>query len=109
MGGMDQARHAMERGQIVRLLQEDYAARMTTALTLLRALDALGYSLSPEGLAFHLEILAEKGYIQVWRAKDRKGYRRDRGARPETIEFAKLTARGVELLDGLVEDGQVAF
>lgn len=112
MGDLDQARHARERGEIIRTLKEDYAARMTSVGTLLRALDALGTSLTPDSLAFHLEVLAEQEYIQVWRAKDMPGYRRDRPGtdRPATIKFCKLRARGLQLLDGLIaEDPLVAF
>ncbi len=113
MGGeLDKQRHARERGEVLRTLKEDYSARMTSVLTLLRALDALGTSLTPEGLAFHLELLAEQGYVQVWRAKDAAGYRRDRPSadKPDTIKFAKLRARGLQLLDGLIaEDPLVAF
>ncbi len=109
---LDKQRHALERGEILRTLKEDYSARMTSVLTLLRALDALGTSLTPDGLGFHLELLAERGYVKVWRARDTPGYRRDRPSadKPETIKFAKLMAKGLELIDGLIaEDPLVAF
>lgn len=112
MSDLDLARYARERGEILRTLKEDYSARMTSMLTLLRALDVLGVSLAPEGLGFHLQYLEEQGYVRVWRAKDMPGYRRDRASsgRPDDIKFAKLSAKGLQLIDGLiVEDPAVAF
>ncbi|HEY3416298.1 MAG TPA: hypothetical protein VGM23_05380 [Armatimonadota bacterium] len=112
MGELTDARHAQERGEILRVLKEDYGARMTTVLTLLRALDALGISLTPEGLAFHLEYLAEQQYVDVTRARDAPGFRRDRAGsgRPEEIRFCKLRPKGLQLLDGRIEeDPMVTF
>lgn len=112
MAEVEQARHAQERGAIIRTLKEDFRRAMTTVRVLLGALDAQGISLSPEGLAFHLEYLEGQGLAQISRAKGLPGYRRDRWptVKPETIIGAKLTAKGLQLLDGVIaEDPLVSF
>ena len=112
MAEVEQQRHAEERGAIIRTLKEDFLRAMTTVRVLLGALDAQGISLSPEGLAFHLEYLSSQELIEVKRAEDLPGYRRDRlGARkPDAIMGAKLTPRGLQLLDGAIpEDPLVTF
>lgn len=112
MSELDNERHAHERGEIIRVLMADYGQRMTTVVALLRALDALGHSLTPNGLVTHLTMLEEREYVKLWRAKDRPGYRRDRNGttKPDTVEFCKLTVRGIELLDGrIAEDAMVTF
>lgn len=111
MAGMSEARHALEKGQIIRSLKEVYP-RLVTVATLLRALDDVGFSMTPEGLAFALEYLAEQEYVAVQRNRDMPGWRRDRAGagRPDDIRFAKLAAEGLQLLDGRrPEDPLVAF
>jgi hypothetical protein len=112
MSEIEQARHAQERGDILRTLKEDYVREMTSVNSLLRALDAQGVSLSGDGLEFHLVHLAAKGYIQIWRAREMPGWRKDRrqGMKADTVMFARLLPLGLELLDGLApEDPSVAF
>jgi DNA-binding transcriptional ArsR family regulator len=114
MSDVDLARKANERGVIIRTLREDYTAEMTSVRSLIGALDLQGISLSHEDLSFHLQLLADAGYIRIWRARELPGYRKDRRVgsfvRPETIMFAKLLPLGLRLLDGLAaEDPQVRF
>jgi len=112
MGEIEQQRHAQERGAIIRTLKEDFLREMTTVRVLLGALDAQGVSLSPEGLAFHLKYLAAQGLVAITRADDLPGYRRDRWptVKPETLIGAKLTGRGLQLLDGVIDgDPLVTF
>lgn len=109
---LEQARHARERGTILRTLKEDYTREMTSTHTLLRVIDAQGFPLSHEDLSFHLRLMAEQGYVSIWRTRDLPGYRRDRPLQiaPDTIMFTKLSARGLQLMDGLIpEDPSVAF
>jgi DNA-binding transcriptional ArsR family regulator len=108
------ARHAQVRGEIIRVLKEEYGGDMMTVRVLLRALDALGWSLSQEDIEFHLQYLADQGYVEVRRVRDTTGYRKDRvlqrGVKPATMVFARLLPRGIQLMDGLLaEDPSVAF
>lgn len=110
---LEKARHASERGDILRTLKEDYSREMTNLGSLLRALDAQGVALGLESLCFHLQYLADSGYVQIWRTRDLPGFRTDRAhvaGHPDAIRFAKLLPRGLQLLDGLVpEDVSIAF
>jgi len=97
---------------ILRTLMQDYASEMTSVRSLGLAMDAMAYPLSPEALEFHLVYLSQQGYVQIWRAREMPGYRMDRPARvsPSAVLFAKLLAKGVQLVDGKVAaDPQVAF
>ncbi len=114
MDAVEQAKHARERGDTLRTLKEDYQSEMTSVRNLVGALDMQGVSLSLDGIAFHLEYLAEQGYVRIWRARDLPQHRKDRRrpgwVKPETILFAKLLPKGLQLLDGLAqEDPLVAF
>ena len=105
---------AVQRGEILRVLKEDYNREMTSVRSLRGALDALGISLSENDLAFHLMYLADQGYLRFLRVKDLPGYRRDRSPwgedKPDTIKFAKMLPRGLQLLDGCIaEDPSVKF
>jgi len=107
-------RHARERGDVLRILKEDYQQEMTSIRNLLGALDALTMPMSEEDLVFHLIYLAGQGYLSVMRAKDTPEYRTDRRLvgwdKPETIKFVKLLPKGLQLIDGLVaEDPLVKF
>jgi len=107
-------RHARERGDLLRVLKEDYQRGMTSVRNLLGTLDTLNISLSEEDLAFHLMYLADQGYLRLVRVKDTPGYRADRRIagweKPETIKFAMLLPKGLQLIDGLVaEDPLVKF
>lgn len=114
MTEVEAARHAEERGLILRTLHEDYTSKMTSVNSLGRALDSMATSLSPETLDFHLVYLSQQMYIQIWRAEDMPNFRTDRkGPRwiaPQAIVFAKLLPRGVQLIDGdIPSDPKVAF
>lgn len=109
---MDKARHAWNRGMILRCLSADFDREMTGVAVLQRTLDTLGVSLSEEDLAFHLAYLGDQGYVRIWRVREVTGFRRDRvsGEKPDAIRFVKLLPRGLQLLDGhLAEDPMVAF
>ena len=108
------ARHSNERGMILRTLMEDYASLMTSVKALGRALDSMGISVSPESLDVHLMYLSQQGYLQIWRAGDMPQFRSDRTAlrwvAPSAIMFARLTAKGMQLIDGdIPSDPKVAF
>jgi hypothetical protein len=112
MADVEQQRHAVERGQVLRVLHEDYCNEMTSVRTLQGTLDALGVFLSQDGLEFHLTYLEAQGYLRIWRAKDTPGWRSDRAGRvkPNQMMFAKLLPKGLQLLDGLTpEDPMVRF
>jgi hypothetical protein len=114
MTDVDLMRHAAARGSIIRTLSEDYTAAMTSVRNLLGALDLQGISLSQADLEFHLSYLADSGYVQIWRTRDLPGYRNDRRVRdwmkPDSIMFAKLLPKGLQLLDGrIAEDPLIKF
>ena len=107
-------RHTRERGDLLRILKEDYQQEVTSVRNLLGALDALGMPLSEEDLVFHLTYLAGQGYLSLMRVRDTVEYRTDRRLvgweKPETIKFTKLLPKGLQLLDGAIpEDPQVKF
>ena len=110
---VERARHALEKGAILRVLQDAYGgpALMVSALGVV--LDNLGFPMSPAGLQFALTYLAESGYARVVRAKDVPGFRRDRmrpGDTVDTVVMAKLTPLGLRLVDGNApEDGNIRF
>ncbi|MEN6601771.1 MAG: hypothetical protein ABFD86_05090 [Bryobacteraceae bacterium] len=114
MTEIEQVRHAAERGAILRTLKQDYQSEMTSISTLIGALDLRGISLSREGIGFHLQYLADQGYIRIWRVKDMPGFRSDRRLpgweKPEVMKFTKLLPKGLLLLDGNIqEDAKVTF
>lgn len=88
----DAARHAVERGEIVRFLVELGLGRSATPRTLVHHLDDMGYAVSEESLAFHLRYLAEKAYVQL------EFFPRQPGER-ERIRAARATTAGVDLHD----------
>ena len=111
---IEQARHARERGDILRTLKEDYTNEMTSTRSLLGALDAQGMSLSEDALDFHLVDLELAGYVRIWRMRDTAGYRSDRHGprwrKPDSIMFCRLLTKGLRLIDGLIEaDPGVVF
>lgn len=113
MSEIEKQRLARRKGDIIRILREDYLSRMTAVGGLIGALDMLGESISNESLQFDLTYLAQQGYIQIWRVRDLPGFRADRlnNIGPaDQIRFAKLQPRGLQLLDGNApEDPQVKF
>jgi hypothetical protein len=101
---MEQQRHAIERGRILQSLSQEYGRMPVMVATLLGALDALGYPMTPESMQFSLTYLADQGYVVVVRAGDTPGYRRDRAnaVLPEAIVTARLLPRGLQLIDGAI-------
>ena len=110
---VERARHALEKGAILRVLQDAYGGPALMVSALGAVLDNLGFPMSPTGLQFALTYLGESGYARVSKAKDIPGFRRDRlrqGESPEMVVMAQLTPLGVKLLDGtVVEDEQIRF
>ncbi len=109
---IEKQRLARRKGDIIRILQEDYRSRMTSVGSLLGALDMLGEPVDPKSLQFDLIYLSQQGYILTWCVRDMPGFRQDRASvgSPDEIRFAKLTPRGLQLLDGNApEDPQVKF
>jgi hypothetical protein len=109
---MERARHAAERGVILQALRSDYGSKMTSAGTLRRALFLMAQPVTEDGLQFHLNLLADLGYIKIWRVEDAPGYRVDRNTttRGDRIAFARLQPKGLQLIDGDIEaDPSVSF
>ena len=80
--------------------------------TLRGALDLRGYPVSPDSLGFHLVYLADEGYVRITRANEVPGWRMDRpnSGDPNAIVWAKLTPKGLRLIDGVEpEDLGVRF
>lgn len=103
MAEIEKQRHASQRGDIIRVLCEDYRSTMTAVGNLSGTLDSLGTSISMESLCFHLTYLADSEFIKIWRTRDMPGWRTDRSNRgsADDIRFAKLLPRGLQLLDGI--------
>ncbi len=110
---VERARHALEKGAILRVLQDAYGGPAMTLSGLASVLDNLGFPMSPIGLQFALTYLGDTGFARVVKAKDLPGFRHDRlrqGESPETVMTAQLTPLGLKLLDGTVaEDEQIRF
>jgi hypothetical protein len=109
---MERARHASERGMVLRALYSDFGSRMTGISTLYKALDLLGYSMDIQGLEFHLALLSDLEYVKITRAEDLPGWRSDRpnSGRARAIVFARLMPRGLNLIDGNIpSDPNVSF
>ena len=109
---MDEARHARERGAILEVLKQGYDQSMVSVASLSGALNMAGMPMTAAGLQFSLTLLADSGYILIWRAKETPAWRPDRmnEMRPDTIVFAKLTPKGLFLIDGHVaSDPAVIF
>lgn len=104
MTDFERDRHRRERGAIVRALKQVYSEPMTGVQSLRSVLRILGFALSPKALQFHLTFLAERGYIQIWRADQMPGYKDEPDSEgawtpPDEIVFAHLLSSGLELLD----------
>lgn len=109
---MEQARHAEERGVVLKALQGDYRSKMTSVRSLRNALFMVGQAVTGEGLQFHLSLLADSGYVRIWRADELPQFRPDRDmeVRPDTIVFARLLPKGLHLIDGrIAADPMIAF
>jgi hypothetical protein len=109
---MEQVRHAVERGAILQALKRDYNSKMSSVAGLSRALFMIGQSVTSEGMQFHLNLLADSGYIRIWRAEDLPTWRPDRESdiKPEQILFARLAPAGLGLIDGKIPaDANVSF
>ena len=112
MAELEHHRHAEERGNLLRLLKENYTTGLTTVGSLAGAMDMLGQSMSLESLRFQLQYLEDQGYVQLKRNRDMPGWRSDRIAmgRADEVRFARLLPRGLMLIDGRVgEDPMVRF
>lgn len=110
MTDLENLRHAEARGKLLKLLAEDYTSRMTSVGTLRSALDLCGISVTK--IDFHLTYLEDSGFVRLWRTKDMPGFRADRHGEgnPDAIGFAKVTPRGIQLIDGNIpEDPKVKF
>lgn len=92
-----------ERGEILTMLNSN--AGRATGMGLLRvSLDQVGVSLSINELKTRLCYLEEKGYVELRRRKDIPGYHRKLdepgGGRANDLVTAKLTAKGIDLVEG---------
>jgi hypothetical protein len=109
---MDNARRAEQCGYILKALKGDYGQVMTSVRSLSGALDLLGAAISVEEMQFRLSLLADSGYIRIWRAEETPAWRPDRmhDVSPHVIVFARLTPRGLHLIDGqIAPDPSVVF
>ena len=106
MAELEYQRHAEQRGNLLRLLKENYTIGLTTVNSLAGAMDILGQSMSLESLRFQLQYLADQGYVKLLRNRDMPGWRADRITlgRADEVRFAKLLPKGLMLLDGRVEE-----
>ena len=112
MAELEHQRHAEERGNLLRLLKENYTTGLTTVGSLAGAMDMLGQSMSFESLRFQLQYLEDQGYVKLLRNRDMTGWRSDRTSlgRADEVRFAKLLPRGLMLIDGrLDEDPMIRF
>jgi hypothetical protein len=109
---LEKTRKAQERGDVLRTLAEDYAAEMTSVRTLIGTMDVMGIPLERSDLEAHLVYLAQQGLVELWRARDMPSFRTDRenGISPHALLFAKLSAKGLQLITGVAEaDSMVIF
>ena len=109
---MEEARHARERGAILEALKQGYDQEMVSTGTLAATLNMLGQPMTRTSLQFSLTLLADSGYVKIWRARDTPAWRPDRqnDVRPDAIVFARLLPRGLSLIDGRIEyDPNVSF
>ena len=96
-----------QRGQILRVLEENRGIEVAVDFTvLLRTLDTLGASLSAHDLRDCLRYLADKGYVALTRWRDLAAFRPDRlprgGLRPDDIVSVKLSPAGLDLVQGSI-------
>jgi len=102
---------AFERGRILEILRENRGQYQSIAfMQLLRTAHLLDQPLSPEDLRAHLEYLCEKRYLDVTRRNELTGYKVSvlrSHEQPDGIVAVRLTAQGVELLDGAISDPNV--
>lgn len=109
---MERARHSEERGVILQALRSDYRSKMTSVKSLGRALFLVARPMTEDGLQFHLNLLADSGYVKIWRVEDLPGWRADReaGSRYDAIVFTRLMPKGLQLIDGAIaSDPTVSF
>ena len=109
---LDEARHASERGAILQALKQGYDQEMVSVGSLASTLNMVGMPMTRESLSFSLSLLADSGYVRIWRAREVGKWRADRmnEMRPDAILFARLMPLGLRLVDGLAApDPQVTF
>jgi hypothetical protein len=88
----DEIRHEIERGHILRFLQVS-GLRPVTLRMLLYYLRDRRYPLTFEGLDFHLRYMRDKGWVVLEIPEPAIGEK-------EKIETARITAAGVDEIDG---------
>jgi hypothetical protein len=109
---LEEARHARERGAILEALKQGYELEMVSLASLAATLNMVGQPMTRQALQFSLSILADSGYVKIWRARDTPAWRPDRAneVRPDAIVFAKLLPKGLMLIDARIDaDPLVAF
>ena len=99
---------AFERGRVLEVLRDNRGQYVSIAfMQLLRTCHLLNMPLSPEVLREHLEYLAEKRYIDVTRRSELPGYKVSTlrsTERPDHIVAARLTTKGMDLLEASISD-----
>ncbi len=81
----------VERGEMLRFLAEVFPDGATPR-TLLHHLDFSGYTVDRDGMAFHIEYLHGKGYVELEHQEREAGH-------PPEIRLVKITPAGIDLLD----------
>lgn len=109
---MDEARHTQERGAILCALKQEYGGGMVPLRTLASALNLVGMPMTMDSLQFSLTLLADLGYVRIWRAEELGLWRADRAneIKRDSIIGTKLLPRGLNLVDGrIAPDASVSF
>ena len=105
---VEHERHRRERGVILELLVA--AGTMVATVTLWRMMDARGFTVTQDGLRFHLEnYLEPQGYIAITRARDLPGWQDNRSVLPSEVMGAKITPKGIQILNRSTEDPEVVI
>lgn len=100
-----ESRDKYERGTILFHLMANRGVTVSmTFVQLQRGLRNLNLPLSPHDLRDHLEYLLQKDYVEVVRLEEIKGLRLSGSEAPDHIMTVKLSARGVDLLEGTLKD-----
>lgn len=97
------ARKKTTRGVLIKLLYDNQSAALT-AQTMEYALMQDNPYISSE-ISAQLYYLCEKGYITLWDGDEAMPLIKN----PPRSALVRLTARGMDLMEGTIEDGGVIF
>lgn len=101
-------RHRTERGLLLRLLAAD-GLKPVAFRSLFRMMDRHAFSLSVNGLEFHLRYLEGRGYVELTSARDMEELLEDDDSlSPDQIVLAKLAPDGLSVVNRAVTDLEVS-